>query len=313
MSEIITVCIPTFNRSEKLVKALASVLSVSHSDLRVIVYDNCSDDDTWEELKKIEDNRLSVFRQEYNKGFCRNLIDVVSKAQSKYIYLLSDDDIIEPSYIDEILSNNFLSKNEIGLIYSSIYDSHNESYYLKYKDNEIDASSIGKVLFKHSYMTGMLLNKDAIDFEFIEQLLEEERNLLYPHEIMVFTILAQGYKSFTHSDISCYQGIPGKSYIVDECAYYFFRERVKLIEMYKRMIDGYALTSSQKRESYKSLANFSAYFLLKKSPLIWGDCNRTRNRFSYFISISKLQGFSHFFLLSLIKRSMITLYKKAIN
>lgn len=66
--ELISVIIPTYNRAEKLVQSVVSVLNQDYDNFEVIVVDDAGDDDTEERIRKLEDNRVRYIRLDENGG-----------------------------------------------------------------------------------------------------------------------------------------------------------------------------------------------------------------------------------------------------
>lgn len=90
----ISVILPTYNRSLKVLRAIQSVLSYSGDEIELIVVDDGSTDDTVKKVSQIRDPRLKFFYYKHNRGvgFARNLgIDLSTK---EYISFLDDDDKI---------------------------------------------------------------------------------------------------------------------------------------------------------------------------------------------------------------------------
>ncbi|MCM1111988.1 MAG: glycosyltransferase [Muribaculum sp.] len=66
--EAISVVIPTYNRSCSIVKSVESVLKQTYPVKEVIIADDCSQDDTEEVLRQIQDERVRYCRLPENKG-----------------------------------------------------------------------------------------------------------------------------------------------------------------------------------------------------------------------------------------------------
>jgi len=98
---LISVVIPTFNRSELLVKAIKSVLNQDYSNFELFVCDDGSTDGTEEMIKSIKDERLTYLKQE-NKGCAaaRNL--GIRNAKGELIAFLDDDDAWLPDHLKYI-------------------------------------------------------------------------------------------------------------------------------------------------------------------------------------------------------------------
>ena len=95
----VTVGIPTFNRSGFLREAIESVLAQSFVDFRLIVSDNASDDDTPEVVRSYSDERIEYVRHEQNVGAIGNINGLIALAETEYLVLLPDDDILYPGHL----------------------------------------------------------------------------------------------------------------------------------------------------------------------------------------------------------------------
>jgi glycosyltransferase involved in cell wall biosynthesis len=92
----ITICIPTYNRSNWLRSALQSVLEQGYQDFGVIVSDNASEDDTCLIVKSFDDPRIQYIRRDRNYGAFDNINFVVAQARTEFVVLLPDDDALLP-------------------------------------------------------------------------------------------------------------------------------------------------------------------------------------------------------------------------
>ncbi|MTH17508.1 glycosyltransferase [Flavobacterium sp. LC2016-01] len=118
---LLTIAIPTYNRSKFLDKALYYIdVQVNGFDfpIEIIVSDNCSDDDTSLIVQKYIDNGLAIryIKNEINKGADFNIAQCYTQAKGKYVVAFGDDDIFNKGSIVQIL--NVLNKYEdIGVFY----------------------------------------------------------------------------------------------------------------------------------------------------------------------------------------------------
>ena len=121
MKPLLTVAIPTYNRSPKLDIQLewASKAIFEHWDqCELIVSDNASTDDTASICNKWKENlsNLIVFRQSSNLGAVANINFCITQAQGKYVRTIGDDDPIDLDALTSILK--ILEKNEnIGVLH----------------------------------------------------------------------------------------------------------------------------------------------------------------------------------------------------
>jgi len=95
----VTVGIPTFNRAHLLRDSMASVLSQSHRDFRLLVSDNASVDDTRETVVAFGDPRIVYVRSDENIGMVGNFNRIIGLTETEFLILLPDDDILYPDYL----------------------------------------------------------------------------------------------------------------------------------------------------------------------------------------------------------------------
>lgn len=91
---LVSVYIPTRNRSKLLHRAVHSVLEQSYDNFEVIIVDDGSTDETYTIAKELENQNknIIVLRNEIARGACvsRNL--AISHSKGEYITGLDDDD-----------------------------------------------------------------------------------------------------------------------------------------------------------------------------------------------------------------------------
>ncbi len=108
---LVTIGIPTRNRSSYLVKAVQSALAQTHKQIEIIVSDNASTDDTALRMQEIGDPRLVFIRQPENLGMVGNFNACLKAASGALFLMLSDDDLLDPEAIEQ-LSRPFLQSGE---------------------------------------------------------------------------------------------------------------------------------------------------------------------------------------------------------
>ena len=100
---LVTIAIPTFNRAALLKRCIAAALAQSYPYFEVFVSDNASTDETPEVLKAFDDRRLRSTRQQTNIGLVGNWNACLAQAKGEYIVFVSDDDIVEPWFLDRCI------------------------------------------------------------------------------------------------------------------------------------------------------------------------------------------------------------------
>lgn len=92
LQPLVSVIIPTHNRSVLLERAVKSVRQQTYTRLEIIVVDDASTDDTAEVVKLISDSRIRYIRHVSNRGGSAARNTGIEIAQGKYIAFLDDDD-----------------------------------------------------------------------------------------------------------------------------------------------------------------------------------------------------------------------------
>ena len=92
---VVSIIIPTYNRSHHLRKAIDSALAQSFTDIELIVVDDGSKDDTGELVRNYADARIQYLHQE-NAGRSAARNAGMEASAGRFISLLDDDDIHFP-------------------------------------------------------------------------------------------------------------------------------------------------------------------------------------------------------------------------
>ena len=96
---ILSICIPTYNRSNCLKDCLDSIV-VQFEDkdicrqVEIVISDNASTDDTRAVVTMFQErfDNIKYFRNSENLGFDRNVLNVVEKSVGDYCLTIGDDD-----------------------------------------------------------------------------------------------------------------------------------------------------------------------------------------------------------------------------
>ncbi|MCX5792246.1 MAG: glycosyltransferase family 2 protein [Elusimicrobia bacterium] len=109
---LVSVCIPAYNVSRTLSATLDSLLSQTYHNIKIIVSDNASTDDTREIAEKYSrlDPRVVLFRQAKNLGGEGNFTECIRLGEGKYTAIYHADDMYAPDTV--LRSVDALEKNE---------------------------------------------------------------------------------------------------------------------------------------------------------------------------------------------------------
>jgi len=96
----VSVCIPSYNHEKYVRAAIESVLEQSFQDFEILVTDDGSTDRTVEELRAIQDKRLSLEVLPQNRGACIALNASIKRGTSEFVAVLNSDDIFLPGKLE---------------------------------------------------------------------------------------------------------------------------------------------------------------------------------------------------------------------
>ncbi len=112
---LVTIVIPTFNRSAMLRRCIESTLAQTQA-CEVIVVDHGSSDDTPAVAASFGD-RIRYLRRDVDHGVHFCWLDGVINAKAEFVHLNFDDDFLEPTYIEKCMA---LMGPEVGLVFSRV-------------------------------------------------------------------------------------------------------------------------------------------------------------------------------------------------
>ena len=104
-----SVLIPSYNYSEFIAEAVASVVGQTYGDLELVVVDDFSTDGSFEVAQALQDlyrsrfARFDVLRLPRNGGVNRLLNSAIPQLRGEVTCILDADDCLEPDYVAETL------------------------------------------------------------------------------------------------------------------------------------------------------------------------------------------------------------------
>ena len=108
---ILTIGIPTFNGAGHIERVINSLLDqltdLNKCSIEILINDNASQDHVWEianAYKKLLPTIFSIYQNENNVGYDRNVDLLFKRARGIFVWTLADDDIVSPGAINEILT-----------------------------------------------------------------------------------------------------------------------------------------------------------------------------------------------------------------
>jgi len=115
---VVDVIVPCYNYARYLQTCVCSVLSQSGVDVRVIVIDDASSDETAQVGQALaeSDSRVEFHRHRENKGHIATYNDGLAMASGDYVVLLSADDLLTPGALQRA-TELMAAHPSVGLVY----------------------------------------------------------------------------------------------------------------------------------------------------------------------------------------------------
>ena len=100
----VSIILPVYNGIKYLPQSVESILGQDFTDFEFLILDDCSTDGSWKWLQSLQDERVSLFRNEQNRGLFYNLNFLIKKSKAGIIKLWSQDDVMYPNCIGAIVA-----------------------------------------------------------------------------------------------------------------------------------------------------------------------------------------------------------------
>ncbi|WDF54707.1 glycosyltransferase family 2 protein [Mucilaginibacter sp. KACC 22063] len=129
---ILSICIPTYNRSKYLVSCLQSILKQvkDYMHIEILVSDNQSTDDTNQQIQQfINHPKFKYFLQTENLGATKNYFKLVSDyATGDFCWIIGDDDFLVQGALDVVYNLITQYKDTTDYFYASVKGLNVEDY-----------------------------------------------------------------------------------------------------------------------------------------------------------------------------------------
>ena len=142
VSALVSIGIPTYNRADRLERAVASVLGQTHRDLELVISDNASTDSTPELCAQLAagDERVRFLRQPRNCGPTANFNAVLAQLRGEHVMLLADDDTLAPTFVGRCRAS-LVAEPELSIVHgrTCFVGDTDEAYGTDFDVTEADA------------------------------------------------------------------------------------------------------------------------------------------------------------------------------
>ena len=254
-----SVIVLTWNQKDFTIRCLHHLLDQTYKDYEIILVDNCSEDNTINEVKKTFGEQIKVIALKENKGFTGgNNEGVKNSSASKYIMFLNNDTIVQNNLLEETIKS-INSSDNIGAVAVPICNKGKETEFKKsFDDNESLISnlfaeyipitidkSIRTNIFDY-YPSGccFLYKKEIFDLPF------DEDYFIYSEEIYFSLLLhLKGYETIL-------------------CKTSIIQHENSALKKSSKKIDNYFKFLGKKNKLFNQFIFFETKTLVKLMPLI---------------------------------------------
>ena len=254
---MINIVIPTYRRNNDLFNLLER-FSLSTIPVTLHIYDNEPNNNISTVLTNLENNKLKIIytQREQNIGpvlnFFFSLKDCSQKVTSKYISIISDDDLCTTEYLKEL--NKFEHINEIYdfLLFNNLilFNEKTNKYSLRGY-----TSSYDNIINKHTTITGTTFSILFLKSFFSKYTtgLQELSQFMYP---MTFIFLHS--KKYKHIDLPCL------IHITDNTIYWYYNDHFNRFFLFR--LHMFQICSQNKTIDHNDFLKFS-FQLVKRAPI----------------------------------------------
>ena len=115
MNKLVSIITPSYNTANYISETIESVLKQTYTNWEMIIWDDCSNDNTYEVVKPyLNDKRIRFFKNNINCGAAVSRNNALKVAKGTWIAFLDSDDIWKPNKLERQI--RFMEKN--GYLFS---------------------------------------------------------------------------------------------------------------------------------------------------------------------------------------------------
>lgn len=189
---LISICIPSYNRPETLLRLLKSVDTKYLDKVQIVI---CEDKApkrlevraAVESFKAETQYEVKYCENEQNLGHGKNFRECIKQADGEYVTYMGDDDVFEPGKMDGFVE--WLDQNhQLGYILRAWVSSMGEfKYYNSLKYFEPSAKVYEELFLKSVFMSGFTIKRDYVfELPIVEEL---DDTLLYQLYMMAEVVM----------------------------------------------------------------------------------------------------------------------------
>jgi glycosyltransferase involved in cell wall biosynthesis len=154
--ELVSIVVPTYNRSGKLADCLKALCAQSYENIEIIIADDDSTDDTLEVAKEMmaADPRVKIVQNPVNMGVSAARNRAVTEACGNYVFFTDDDVLVPAGWVSAGL-RAFRNSDCLGVEGQILYAS--DTYIPRYRDRVVRNTTGG-----HYMTASMAYRRDIL-------------------------------------------------------------------------------------------------------------------------------------------------------
>lgn len=118
MSELISIVVPTYNRSRLIKRCVENLREQTYPDYEILVIDDGSTDGTDSVMENLTDSVVRYYRLEKNQGACAARNKGVELAKGDYIAFQDSDDLWEKDKLEKQMA--YLKEKKLDVVFCSM-------------------------------------------------------------------------------------------------------------------------------------------------------------------------------------------------
>ncbi|SHG59959.1 glycosyltransferase family 2 protein [Flavobacterium johnsoniae] len=247
---ILSICIPTYNRGEKVFELINSILKYKGDEIEVIVVDNLSTDNTNVLLNQITDSRFINIRNKENIGGIKNIFKALTVSNGEYCFLCLDKDRVDYQKIGDLIER-LKDNSDILFGYSKL------NHFEESSDQVYDKGfpSVYNMAYLSSHPTGMFYKSDVLrSLPILSQIFNENKKFGFYNDLINAEMAVLGRSKiinlpafYTETKEECGK-VTSFTYINENEVFFFPSKRIEEFLIYSKSLYSLNITKKEKNK-----------------------------------------------------------------
>lgn len=185
--KILSICIPSHNRVDILLKNLVNILKIKDNRFDIIITDTSDQDSDYEKLLAVGDPRVKIFRNDANASAMENWFCALEHADGRFAFHLNDRDKLIVENFTEFITFLEGHMKQVGGVCK----------YMPDKDIFVEYHGLGSTVMNMPYFalhtTGMVFQTECFrKISDRREIFTRERSGCHPHDVILGRLAVMG-------------------------------------------------------------------------------------------------------------------------